>query len=191
MKTAPEISELRRHFELLPDGRLRRLLAANHRAPAGSIAGTLNKAGYVAVTAMGYRTYAHRIVWAMTHGHWPDGHVDHINHDTTDNRPENLRLASPKQNQHNRVAAKNNRLGVKGVTARYLRRSGRYNYVAQLSRGDGRSGYIGTFDSVEEAVAAYEQAAKRMHGEFYYSRELSDDQERVSGGGVFAEVAAT
>ena len=32
----------------------------------------------------------HRVIILLVTGHWPDGEVDHINGDTTDNRLENL-----------------------------------------------------------------------------------------------------
>lgn len=34
---------------------------------------------------------AHRVVFAIVHGHWPRHEVDHINRDRSDNRPINLR----------------------------------------------------------------------------------------------------
>jgi len=46
----------------------------------------------------------HRVAWAMHYGEWPeDGlQIDHINGDPWDNRIENLRIATPSQNQANR-----------------------------------------------------------------------------------------
>ena len=42
-------------------------------------------------------------------------HIDHVNHDTLDNRRCNLRRVSPQENQFNRIPGKNNRSGVVGV----------------------------------------------------------------------------
>ena len=41
---------------------------------------------------------AHRIVFAMTHGRWPEMEVDHIDGCRTNNRPENLREISHYEN---------------------------------------------------------------------------------------------
>ena len=37
-------------------------------------------------------THAHRVIWAMVHGHWPEADVLHRNGVLTDNRPTNLYL---------------------------------------------------------------------------------------------------
>lgn len=44
---------------------------------------------------------AHRIVWALAHGKWPDLTIDHINGERDDNRLENLREAPPLQQGQN------------------------------------------------------------------------------------------
>jgi hypothetical protein len=40
-------------------------------------------------------------------------------------------------------------------------------YRAQI-HVSGKQQYLGYFDTIAEASAAYEQAAKELHGEFYY-----------------------
>ena len=58
--------------------------------------------GY-AITNIKRRTYyLHRIAWIFVHGHIPDGLViDHINGKRSDNRIENLRAVTHKQNSQN------------------------------------------------------------------------------------------
>lgn len=50
------------------------------------------------------RILTHRFIVAVTLGKWPPRqlHVDHINNDPSDNRPENLRVVTPRDNAGNR-----------------------------------------------------------------------------------------
>ena len=83
----------------------------------GAIAGSISKKlGYVTVRFKGVLYYAHRIIWEMHNGKIPDGmEIDHINHIRSDNRIENLRLTSRKQNSRNMSAKCTNSSGVPGV----------------------------------------------------------------------------
>lgn len=62
--------------------------------PAGRRAGTATKAG-VSVLLFGCKTVAHRIIWNMTTGEWPQHPVRHINGDKLDNRWGNLEVHAP------------------------------------------------------------------------------------------------
>jgi hypothetical protein len=70
---------------------------------------------YGEVKIEGRKYAAHRVVWAVVHGEWPDGMLDHINRDTLDNRIENLRVATPAVNAKNKSRAKNNTSGQNGI----------------------------------------------------------------------------
>lgn len=89
-----------------------------------------------------------------------DQEVDHINGDRLDNRRQNLRLCSRAENQRNKAKPKNNTSGYKGVRQE---RSGRW--AARIYVGD-RERYLGTYDSAQQAHAAYCQAAQELHGAF-------------------------
>lgn len=58
---------------------------------------------------------AHRVAWAIHHGQWPLGEVDHINGDRKDNRICNLRDIPKAHNQRNMKRNARNKSGVMGV----------------------------------------------------------------------------
>lgn len=92
-------------------------------------------------------------------GEWPTEEVDHRDQVRTNNRWDNLRLATHGQNGTHKGPNKNNKLGIKGVRREHNR------YVANLWK-DGKSVAIGRFDTAEEASSAYFEAAESLHGEF-------------------------
>ena len=83
---------------------------------AGSVAGRVNKLGYVEVTIDGTHFKAHRIVWLLCHGYWPENYIDHIDGNTGNNNIENLREVSQQCNLRNSKVSKNNTSGVRGVS---------------------------------------------------------------------------
>lgn len=58
--------------------------------------------GYYRGRVYGKNYAAHRVVFFLYHGRWPDGEIDHINGDRLDNRPPNLREADRSLNSANR-----------------------------------------------------------------------------------------
>lgn len=104
---------------------------------------------------------AHRVAWAIFHGNWPEGDIDHANMRRDDNRIVNLRVASRSQNCMNTSATKSSKSGYKGV---YFH-SRVKKWTAQI--GVNRKQYhLGYFASAQLAHAAYCEAAKKYHGEF-------------------------
>ena len=57
----------------------------------------------------------HRLIWFMETGHWPLGDIDHINHNESDNRWENLRDVTHAENTLNCSKRSDNKSGVTGV----------------------------------------------------------------------------
>lgn len=90
----------------------------------------------------------------------PDGkYVDHINHDTLDNRRFNLRVASPTESIRNTRPRKNGKSVFKGVTLVQNR------WQVSIQVGDEKI-TVGRYLTQREAAAAYNKAAKTYFGEF-------------------------
>lgn len=70
---------------------------------------------YGVVEVKGQRIAVHRVVWAVVRGEWPNGIIDHINRDTTDNSIANLRVVTPDGNAKNKTRARNNSSGHNGI----------------------------------------------------------------------------
>lgn len=92
--------------------------------------------------------------------------VDHINHNTLDNRKNNLRLTTiDKNSMHREGVNKNNTTGYRNVS--YIKSQGKY--VVQL-QVNGKNTQLGAFDDVHEAG----EFAKKMR-EKYYGRFKGSD----------------
>jgi hypothetical protein len=89
--------------------------------------------------------------------------VDHANHDTLDNRRENLRECTKSQNMHNAGKNKRNTTGYKGVWWKSTD-----NQYAAAIKINGKRIYLGRFTDPVKAALAYDEAAKKYHGEFAY-----------------------
>lgn len=84
--------------------------------------------------------------------------VDHISHDTADNRKSNLRLCSRSQNGMNRMA--------KGYT--WDKRDNKWR--ARITVG-GRNFDLGYFPTEADAKSARDAAAQKYFGEFAYKEQ--------------------
>ena len=102
---------------------------------------------------------AHRVAFFLYHGHypiWPNS-VDHINHDGCDNRIKNLREVTAKEQAMNTRLSKLNTSGVKGVS--FLKDRNKWRASANI---DGKKTNLGTFATMNEAVAARLKVEKRV-----------------------------
>ena len=141
-------------------GQLRWRVNRRGTAKAGGIAGHINSHGYRVVLIMNRPYRACRVIWKLQTGVDPKTQeIDHKNGAKSDDRWENLRLAARWQQTVN-ATTRPNRTGHRGVI---LAPSGRY--VATINY-QGKFEHLGTFDTVELAAAAYQNAAAKYHAEY-------------------------
>ena len=93
--------------------------------------------------------------------------VDHINHDTYDNRKKNLRVITQSQNIMNSKLQKNNKSGISGVYfdddyKRWMARITKNREVILL----------GSFANYNDAVEARRSAEEKYFGEYSYDNSM-------------------
>lgn len=161
MKKVKDI-DLDRMRELLSykDGHLFWRISGRSRRMGVPI-GSLNSEGYLSVQIDGIKYLSHRIIWVLHKGHIPKGiRIDHKDRDKSNNRIDNLRMATHSQNCAN--GKKRGSSGLPKGVYRYLKTN---RYVAQI-RHNNKLHHLGHFDCSKQAHAAYMAAAKKYHGEF-------------------------
>ncbi len=107
--------------------------------------------------------YAHRVVMNAQPGQM----LDHINHNSLDCRRSNLRFSDHRTNARNAVKAKkaNRTSEYKGVSL-VLNSDGSVQcWRARIHIG-GKTRNIGQYGTEREAARAYDDAARRLFGEF-------------------------
>jgi hypothetical protein len=124
-------------------------LKSGYNRKTGNAIGHLKPSGYLYICHGGKQILAHRMIWKIMTGAWPEHQVDHVNGVKTDNRWANLRKRST------------NKSGFKGVHWC----NSEQRWVAQIRRNY-KKFRLGAFATPEEAHAAYVAAATEMHGEF-------------------------
>jgi HNH endonuclease/AP2 domain len=112
----------------------------------------------VKIHSKGY--YAHRVIFMMIHGRWPE-QIDHIDGDRSNNLLSNLREANNAQNNRNTKLRSTNTSGFKGVS--FYKSANRY--IAKITVNY-QSIHLGCFKTPEEAHDVYKQAALKLHGDF-------------------------
>lgn len=120
---------------------------------AGAIAGRNKSNGYREIKISGRVFLAHRLAWVYVTGALPPHQIDHINGLRQDNRFANLRAVTSSENMQNQRA-------VKG--AHVHKQSGTWQSSIKVN---GKSIWLGKFETAEEARAAY-LAAKAIHHPF-------------------------
>ena len=135
----------------------------NNSVSEGDIAGHEHYRTRRRVIALdGHLYQAGRLAWLYMKGTWPNQLISCVNGDPSDIRWANLRQITLAQRQASRPAK--NKLGVKGVW-----KTGHGKYAAEI-RVDRTKRYLGQFETLEEASAAYAKAAKTAFRSFARTR---------------------
>lgn len=108
--------------------------------------GSYDKDGYLILKIKGKQYKAHRIVYLLCTGKFPNGELDHINRVRDDNRIENLRIVTRKENIANTTRKINKDTGVVGV---YIDRT----KGLKKNKATRIGGVIYRFYTVQEALA--------------------------------------
>lgn len=133
----------------------------SYKAVIGNMAGSINKDGYRVISIFGRKYYGHRLAYLYMEGEWPDDLIDHINLDPSDNRWKNIRPANKSQNAANTSKSSGNSTGFKGVSLHA--KAGKFQSHIYVN---GKSKYLGLFDSPEDAHAAYQAASNNNFKSF-------------------------
>lgn len=121
------------------------------------------KRGYARSSDGKQHIYAHRIV--MNAGVYDvNKQVDHINGNTLDNRKQNLRIVTSRQNGLNSSIRSDNTSGVAGVCWD----KNREQWLVRMYE-NGIAIYLGYFNEFEDAVLARRKGEEEYYGEYSYN----------------------
>ena len=140
-------------------GELRRKVGRKGGGPAGSIAGSSSKQGYLRIMIDGGYYRVHRVCYKMATGRDPGiFEIDHINGIRNDNRLSNLRMVDRATNSRNVKRLVNNSSGYNGIS--FNKRKKVYETYIRVNQ---KKIHLGYFKEEEDAVAA-RAAANVKHG---------------------------
>lgn len=125
------------------------------RGLAGTIAG-----GYVSINVKGEIYRAHRLAWLYMTGAWPDGDIDHIDRNRSNNRWSNLRACTPEENAQNVAIVSRSKNKLALVGAHWCKQIKRWKSSIQVG---GKIIRLGTFSTAQDAHAAYLSAKYELH----------------------------
>lgn len=134
------------------------------RAKQGDTAGWKSIQGYQEMSLDGKRIKVHHVVWFLHHGYWPTM-LDHINGIRTDNRIENLRTCTARENSRNR-SVKTYRELPRNVYYECRQKDKTIKKYRVYLTINGKNVSFGVYSDLNEAAKVAEQARKEHYGEF-------------------------
>jgi hypothetical protein len=133
------------------------------RIRAGAKAGCVRgNRGYESIGVDKKRYGTHQLVWILFNGAYDSSlQIDHINRIKTDNRIENLRLATQAENTYNKIK----RVGTSSVFKGVSWSKQQNKWVAAIWKNKIKI-FLGLFEIEEDAAKAYEIAAVEIQNKF-------------------------
>lgn len=111
----------------------------------------------------------HRIVYALYNmvDLINDEIIDHIDRNSSNNHPTNLRIVTPQQNSFNSTTSKNNKLGVKNVSS-WISQKGENYYRISIGTNSGNfhKRYKKSEYTIEQIIKIRDEYINLLHGEF-------------------------
>lgn len=101
--------------------------------------------------------------------------IDHINHNTLDNRKHNLRICTESDNGKNKSLPSNNTSGIVGVS--FNKKYNKYETYITIKY---KRKFLGLYDSIEDAIKARKQAEEKYFGEYSYGNSMKYSMENES-----------
>jgi len=109
-----------------------------------------------------YHLKCHRIIFLLHNGYLTKGKcIDHIDNNSSNNNPDNLRELLQSQNLHNSKLSKINTSGYKGVT--WHKSTSKWRVMIMINR---KSHSFGYYANKEDAIKVAIAARKKLHGDF-------------------------
>lgn len=150
------IEELKKVFSYNPEtGNLTRLISTRTDFLGEKFGNSLR------ISYKNYSFMKTQLIWALYYGYWSDKLIDHRDGDNRNNKIANLREATYRQNQFNKIGFGKYPKGV--VFKKDTKRS--KPWAARI-RINGRKIPLGSFATMEEAAECYKKAAEKYQGEF-------------------------
>jgi hypothetical protein len=135
----------------------------HHRDLTNTLAGcpaAKNNKYYWVIQINGKKYKRGHLVYFLTHGEWPKPCLDHINGNSLDDRPENLRKATITENAWNH---KNRKRRIDLPMGVRVNCSGRFS--ARIAY-KGKQIHLGAFDTPQDASNIYQLKRKELYGQF-------------------------
>lgn len=139
-----------------------------NQVKVGSLAGYLDKKGYLRIQIDGKNYMAHKLAWLSIYGVLPDM-IDHKNQVKSDNRISNLRVVNNLQNSKNRKICSSNTSGCMGVTWN----NKKSRWIARINV-DGKRVYLGSFANYSDAINT------RKNAEVLYGYHTNHNKESLN-----------
>ena len=159
IKNYPTKEQLHQLFSY-KDGNLYWKVSRNNNIKIGQEAGMLRPDGYKRVNIDKKNYYLHRLIFIYHNGFISD-EIDHIDNNRSNNKIENLRIATRSQNTLNCKINSRNTTGIKGITFD----KDKFKYRPYLSV-NGKRLYLGCFDFLDDANQELQKARIKYHKSF-------------------------